>query len=184
VSSHLLSEIEQICDHVVMIRGGRLLFQGNTRDLLNVNDPHILLAPERSADARRLLAVLAEHGVRADIQLAGVPSVAATSCDQRTLVVAHAPERMAADLNRMAMHAGIVLRGLRTYRPSLEETFLRATGVTDGDLRAAATGEPDSEPAPSAASDSNEPYPTGSDTSTRRPALRRRAAAGRQRGGS
>ena len=28
VSSHLISEIEQVCDHVVMIRGGRLVHQG------------------------------------------------------------------------------------------------------------------------------------------------------------
>lgn len=134
VSSHLLSEIEQICDHVVMIRGGRLLYQGRTGDLLAVGDPHILLTPECAADARRLLHVLAGAGVRAEIKLDGPPKVAAGSCDARILVVAHAPERMAADLNRAAMNAGIALRGLRTHRPSLEETFLRATGGADGDI--------------------------------------------------
>jgi ABC-2 type transport system ATP-binding protein len=134
VSSHLLSEIEQICDHVVMIRGGKLLYQGRTGDLLAVGDPHILLSPECGADARRLLHVLAGFGVRAEIKLDGPPKVAAGACDQRTLVVAHAPERMAADLNRAAMNAGIALRGLRTHRPSLEETFLRATGGADGDI--------------------------------------------------
>ncbi|WP_083419413.1 ABC transporter ATP-binding protein [Pseudofrankia sp. BMG5.36] len=134
VSSHLLSEVEQICDHVVMIRGGRLLFQGRTSELLAAGDPRILLTPERCADARRLLTVLADDGVRAEIRLDGPPTVAAHSCDQRVVVVAHAPERMAADLNRAAMRAGIALRGLRTHRPNLEETFLRATGGTDGDV--------------------------------------------------
>jgi ABC-2 type transport system ATP-binding protein len=188
VSSHLLSEIEQICDHVVMIRGGRLLFQGHTDDLLSANDPRILLAPECGSDARRLLAVLADRGVRAEIKLAGVPTVAAGSCDQRTIVVAHAPERMAADLNRVAMSAGIALRGLRTQRPNLEETFLRATGSNDGDLRAAAPAVvPDGDPG-----DNDpygfEPYPDGVDDGTRPAATGRasagRASAGRQRGGN
>ena len=31
VSSHLISEIEQICDYVVMIRAGRLVHQGERR---------------------------------------------------------------------------------------------------------------------------------------------------------
>jgi len=137
VSSHLLAEIEQICDHVVMIRGGRLLFQGRTGDLLAAGDPRILLAPERGADARRLLHLLAGIGVRAEIRLDGPTTVAAGSCDQRTVVVAHAPERMAADLNRAAMSVGIALRGLRTHRPNLEETFLRATGAADGEHGAA-----------------------------------------------
>ena len=33
VSSHLISEIEQVCDHVVMIRAGRLVHQGSVADL-------------------------------------------------------------------------------------------------------------------------------------------------------
>src|ERR1700729_541611 len=33
VSSHLLSEIEHICDHVVMIRSGRIVFQGSVDEL-------------------------------------------------------------------------------------------------------------------------------------------------------
>ena len=33
VSSHLISEIEQICDYVVMIRAGRLVHQGSVADL-------------------------------------------------------------------------------------------------------------------------------------------------------
>ncbi|WP_045878025.1 ABC transporter ATP-binding protein [Pseudofrankia sp. DC12] len=180
VSSHLLSEIEQICDHVVMIRGGRLLYQGRTGDLLAVGDPHILLSPECGADARRLLHVLAGFGVRAEIRLDGPPKVAAGSCDQRTLVVAHAPERMAADLNRAAMNAGIALRGLRTHRPSLEETFLRATGGADGDLgateQAAGTG-PRADPGRAAATGGQGPDPAAPRYSSEG----RRAAAGRPR---
>jgi ABC-2 type transport system ATP-binding protein len=54
----------------------------------------------------------------------------------------HAPVESAADLNRLAAWAGITLRGLRTYRPSLEETFLQATGTTDGDITALGVPQP------------------------------------------
>jgi ABC-2 type transport system ATP-binding protein len=134
VSSHLLSEVEQVCDHVVMIRNGQLLFQGHVTDLLAVGDPHILMCPERDGDARRLLAVLADAGMRAEIKLADPSTVTPSAVDRRPVVIVHAPEGMAADLNRRAMRAGIALRSLRTHRPGLEETFLRVTGSVDGDL--------------------------------------------------
>ncbi|MBX6389653.1 MAG: ABC transporter ATP-binding protein, partial [Frankia sp.] len=178
VSSHLLSEVEQICDHVVMIRSGRLLFEGRVQDLLAAGDPRVLLAPESCADARRLLTLLADRGVRAEIRLDGPPSVAPGSCDQRTVVVAHAPERMAAELNRMAMRAGIALRGLHTYRPTLEETFLRATGTVDGDVSAGAELRPG---APLAGS---RPVTTLSGGGGAAPTASSRARAGARRAGS
>jgi ABC-2 type transport system ATP-binding protein len=45
VSSHLISEIEQICDHVVMIRAGRLVHQGSVDELRAAQQPEFLLAP-------------------------------------------------------------------------------------------------------------------------------------------
>ena len=49
VSSHLISEIEQICDHVVMIRAGRLVHQGSVAELQAAQRPDFLVA----AGARR-----------------------------------------------------------------------------------------------------------------------------------
>lgn len=34
VSSHLLAELQQICDHLVVIRAGRLVFEGSVDELL------------------------------------------------------------------------------------------------------------------------------------------------------
>src|SRR6202051_5114031 len=41
VSSHLISEIEQICDYVVMIRAGRLAHQWNVNDLSATPQAHV-----------------------------------------------------------------------------------------------------------------------------------------------
>src|ERR1700743_1704726 len=46
VSSHLLSEIEHICDHVVMIRSGRSVFQGSVADLHGLRGSELVLRTE------------------------------------------------------------------------------------------------------------------------------------------
>src|ERR1700749_1701521 len=46
VSSHLISEIEQVCDHVVMIRAGRLVHQGSVAGLRAAQQPEFLVAAE------------------------------------------------------------------------------------------------------------------------------------------
>jgi len=50
VSSHLISEIEQVCDHIVMIRGGRLVHQGPVAELHAGQRPDIVVAPEHATD--------------------------------------------------------------------------------------------------------------------------------------
>src|ERR1700744_6052602 len=50
VSSHLISEIEQVCDHVVMIRAGRLVHQGRVSGLAAGRSPDIVVAPEYRGD--------------------------------------------------------------------------------------------------------------------------------------
>jgi ABC-2 type transport system ATP-binding protein len=134
VSSHLLSEVEQICDHLVMIRNGRLLFQGHVTELLAAGGSRIVLCPEHACDTGRLVGLLRDAGFRTDV----APAAEGTQLKAHEVyeVTVHAPVESAADLNRLAALAGITLRGLRTYRPSLEETFLEATGTTDGDIDA------------------------------------------------
>ena len=50
VSSHLLSEIEAVCDHLVVIDGGRIRFQGPTRALVDGQRSEIVAAPEHAEE--------------------------------------------------------------------------------------------------------------------------------------
>jgi ABC-2 type transport system ATP-binding protein len=123
VSSHLLSELQAICDHLVIIRFGKLLFAGPMADLLKRTREHIDLAPEHEADTERLAAALHAGGwevVRAEGGL-------------RVLAGA---DRTAA-LNRAATAAGITLSRLAFAQDSLEELFLEMTGRVDGELAGA-----------------------------------------------
>ena len=66
VASHLISEIEQICDYVVMIRGGRLVHQGEVDVLRATEQAEFVIAPEHDADRDQLAALLTQAGWRGD----------------------------------------------------------------------------------------------------------------------
>ena len=114
VSSHLLSEIEAVCDHLVVIRFGELVFSGPIGELLHRAQAHIEVRPEREADTGRLRDALRHGGWALD----------------DGLVVTAAAEDAAA-INRAATGAGVTLGHLAVARQGLEEIFLDLT-ATDG----------------------------------------------------
>jgi ABC-2 type transport system ATP-binding protein len=62
VSSHVLAELEQVCDWLVVIDDGRLVFQGPAAELLDRSGATLVVAPEHEADVERLRGVLAAAG--------------------------------------------------------------------------------------------------------------------------
>ena len=64
VSSHLLAEIQQICEHLIVIETGRLLFQGGVDELLAARAPELIVRTENPGDARYLLALVKSTGER------------------------------------------------------------------------------------------------------------------------
>jgi ABC-2 type transport system ATP-binding protein len=120
VSSHQLSEIEAVCDHLVVIRFGELVFSGPMAEVMKRTREHIDIAAEHAADMGRLEAALAAGGW------------SVTAVDD-VLRVATGAGR-AADLNRAATAAGITLSRLVVAQDTLEEIFLEMTGRVDGEL--------------------------------------------------
>jgi ABC-2 type transport system ATP-binding protein len=117
VSSHLLAEIEAICDHLVMIDKGRIAFQGSISELLAAQHSELLAVPENDDDLAALVALCVTAGYPARVDGESVRVQAAGD--------------WAAELNRRAMTAGIALRGLQTSRASLEEAFFAITDRAD-----------------------------------------------------
>ncbi len=120
VSSHQLSEIEAVCDHLVIIRFGELIFSGPMAEVMKRTREHIDIAAEHAADTGRLESAL----------VAGGWSV--TQADAVLRVAAGADR--AADLNRAAAAAGVTLSRLVVAQDNLEEIFLEMTGRVDGEL--------------------------------------------------
>ncbi len=119
VSSHLLAEIEQICEHLVVIEAGRLLFQGDVEELLAARAPELVVRTENWYDARRLLSLVECAGRVARIgdETAGTTLEIDADCS------------WAGDLNRLAMADGITLVHLTERRSTLEEAFFEITGT-------------------------------------------------------
>ena len=117
VSSHLLSEIQQICEHLVVIEAGRLLFQGGVEELLAARAPELIVRTETREDAIRLLSLVRGSG-RSAHRVGDVDSV--------TLEIG-ADCSWAGDLNRLAMAQGITLVHLAERRSTLEEAFFEIT---------------------------------------------------------
>jgi ABC-2 type transport system ATP-binding protein len=114
VSSHDLSELEQVCDWLVLIDTGRSLYQGPTREFLDAAVGGIALAPQHPEQLAPLLAVLVGHGLRAQRR-------------DGHLVVSIDDARssdVAACVNRAAFEADIVLVELGLIRTTLEDQYL------------------------------------------------------------
>lgn len=113
LSSHLLSEVQLICDRIGVISGGRLVRQGTVPELLGTG--RLRIATDQLTTARSLVSgmVGADRVSIVDGQLA-VESPAGESVD-------------AAEINRQLVAAGISVRGLSMSEPRLEDLFFEAT---------------------------------------------------------
>jgi ABC-2 type transport system ATP-binding protein len=114
VSSHDLSELEQVCDWLVLIEAGRTLYQGPTHELLDGQFGGLAVAAGRDSEQVILDHALrsAGHRVRAE--------------DHRLVVDVDGTDiaTLAASVNRQAFDAGIVLVELSPIRTSLEDRYL------------------------------------------------------------
>ncbi len=107
LSSHLMNEIEQICDRVSVIRRGRLVAEGGVDQLRG--KPELRLRAEPLERARELVQAL--------------PFVESLRSADGALVLAIEPERAAA-INRCLVRNGIAVSELTPVRSSLEAVFL------------------------------------------------------------
>jgi ABC-2 type transport system ATP-binding protein len=125
VSSHLLSEMEQTADRVVIVGAGRLVREGTIADLrAGADGAGTVLV--RSPEAARLAQLL--HG--AGIRTGNVDGDALTVVGQTTAAV-----------GRTAFRAGIELHELRAHSSDLEEIYFQLTAGRE-QFAAAPAGAP------------------------------------------
>ena len=108
LSSHLMGEIEQVCDRVGVIRDGSLVAEGTVEELRG--RARLRVRAEPLADAARLLR-----------RFAAVETV-----DGHLEVAVDTGQ--AATVNKALVDAGIAVSELAPQRASLEEVFLELTG--------------------------------------------------------
>jgi ABC-2 type transport system ATP-binding protein len=113
LSSHLLAEVEQICDRVGVLNHGRLVTETSVAELRDGG----------------MLRVLAEPLEKARGMLAGLIGAERVHVDGAAIDVDVDATR-AAWVNAELVGAGIAVRELRWHEPDLEQTFLELTGAT------------------------------------------------------
>jgi ABC-2 type transport system ATP-binding protein len=114
VSSHILGELEQVCDWLIVIDHGSLLYQGPADGFLAQATPTVTATPEYAADLDRLAATARDRGLAAEPH-GGALVVSADGGDPRAIAVT---------VNRAAIAEDIVLAELRVRRPDLESHYL------------------------------------------------------------
>lgn len=115
VSSHLLAEVEQMCDRVAIIHRGRTLATGSVKELLERSGSD--RTRWRVRPARQAAEVLARYAVPQAVRVEDEETVATEI--PRTRV----PEAVAA-----LAAAGVEVFGIERRASSLEEVFLEVTG--------------------------------------------------------
>ena len=124
-STHVLADVERICDRVGILDHGRLVVEGPLGDLLDryaLPVWRIEAEPGQDAEVDRLAARLRE-----------LAWVTAVSVEHGLLTVAVAdPATAARELLQIVGAADIAVVSVARARPTLEDVFLRLTGEQDG----------------------------------------------------
>ncbi|MGC9668526.1 ATP-binding cassette domain-containing protein [Planosporangium sp. 12N6] len=112
LSTHLLSEVEQICTHVGVMHLGRLVAQAPLAELRAGTVPRVRVETARPDDAARVLREL------------GLPGVDTAAGTATALLGRDEPEQVVAALVRR----DVPVRGFAVVAPDLEELFVSLTG--------------------------------------------------------
>ena len=113
LSSHLLSEIEQLCSHVAVMTAGNIVAQGSLAELRSHGESRLVLEVDQVDQAVDLLK---DNGV-SKIKITGHRLVAPAKADTDV-----------AKLNEILVKKKIRVSEIRIEHPSLEEYFVELTG--------------------------------------------------------
>jgi ABC-2 type transport system ATP-binding protein len=112
VSSHLLSEVEQVCSHIGVMHVGRLVAQGPVAEVRSGAAPRARVETDQGDAASRVLREL------------GLTDVLLESGNVSGTLGHVAPEKVVAAL----VNDGVPVMGFAVQRPSLEDLFVSLTG--------------------------------------------------------
>jgi ABC-2 type transport system ATP-binding protein len=116
MSSHLLAEVEQIADWIILLNQGKVAYQGPMDALLKGQQTALIVAAATPDELRIVAAVAREHQYACELGEGHL----------RVL----APASFAGPLNQRALEAGAVITELHVERNSLEETYFSLTDPT------------------------------------------------------
>lgn len=124
LSSHLLHEVQQVCNRVAILQKGNLIKQGNVRELLRSKE-QIQVRLGNADELERARGVL-EQARERGANWIGLLAVEKDHHGQEMLCV-DAPQTCSAEINRLLAQAGLFATELHPYEGSLEDVYLQLT---------------------------------------------------------
>ncbi len=128
LSSHLLAEVQQVCNRVVILRKGEVVLQGMVQELLRAGGQIEIrmVDPEQVQTASELLQQARTQ------QLTWITSVAVEADKQgQPLLLVGASAERAAQLNVMLVQQGLLPAEIHPRASSLEDVFLQTTSRSE-----------------------------------------------------
>lgn len=116
LASHLLDEVEKVCSHVLVLRFGKILYNGKVDEMVNHNAYFEL----QSSNNQQLIEVLKNH-----------PELDNYKNNEEKIIAHFKTQVDSAELNRFFFEKGISLNHLVKRKQSLEEQFLTLTNSTE-----------------------------------------------------
>ncbi|MCL1790925.1 MAG: ABC transporter ATP-binding protein [Peptococcaceae bacterium] len=116
VSSHLLSEMELMCDRVGIISNGRIIGVKSTKELM-----------EQASGGRKTFRFTVNDPNRA-VALLSDMELTVTNITPENFDLAVADDTMVGTINARLINAGIILLGAAPIERSLEDVFIEITG--------------------------------------------------------
>lgn len=127
ISSHILSEIQQVCNRVAILRKGNLVRQGHIQDLIqDAQQIEVRMnQEEQTQQALWLLQQAQQEGVD------WIKSVNLTQNNHRLpILVVDAPAYQSAEVNRILASKELFAAEIHPREGNLEDVFLQATAVS------------------------------------------------------
>ena len=113
LSSHLLSEIEQLCSHVAVMRAGEIVAQGSLEEIRSHGQTRLVLNVDKVTEAKAVL------------KLAGISKAKAVG---KKIIASVDSDFDVAKINKQLVAKKIAVSEIRLEHPSLEEYFVDLTG--------------------------------------------------------
>jgi ABC-2 type transport system ATP-binding protein len=134
LSSHLLTEVEDVCNRVAIVRQGKIVYEGEIAALKRGAGTAYRL--ETTDDERALAVCRAQPGI-SDVQT-----------NEHGRITFTADDATAAELSQALVEAGALIRAMAPQTVTLEDLFF---SFTEGDEHAPAPPAPPADPAPAEA---------------------------------
>ncbi len=141
VSSHILYEVQQVCNRVAILQKGRLLKQGNVQDLVRQGEQIMVrLNTPDETQAAFLTLQKAREGIATWMRAVSVDS----NEQEKPMLRIDAPVARSSEITALLAQRNLFIAEMHPAQASLEEIFLELTASSEGTHRgmAALSGAP------------------------------------------